>query len=245
MLGSQLGIWCAFFSHFVLRDALYSHFHKLVAKANVTLTGDAALKYCLKGSLCVVVPILITLTVALAMNKTHGLQQEWLMNLQKTCEQEYDVDEQGNLVANSNGMYKGTMMEYASTSGFIGLYIGQVLFRYSGAGQLKADSFTSKDGLVHQLVYAGILICLWMAPTWLIEVAKLDDTAMWIQSIFLIALPQLVMGFVMTYNLPLASNKLLNYPETTCEEALLQCNEGAKDDLSDDFEWSKLKPLGK
>ena len=29
LLGSQLGIWCAFFSHFVLRDTIFSHFTKV------------------------------------------------------------------------------------------------------------------------------------------------------------------------------------------------------------------------
>jgi len=33
VLGSQLGIWCAFFSHFVLRDSIFSHFTRITYKA--------------------------------------------------------------------------------------------------------------------------------------------------------------------------------------------------------------------
>jgi acid phosphatase family membrane protein YuiD len=33
ILGSQLGIWCAFFSHFVLRDSIFSHFTRITSKA--------------------------------------------------------------------------------------------------------------------------------------------------------------------------------------------------------------------
>ena len=33
-LGSQIGIWNAFFVHFVLRDSIYSHFNKLTNKVD-------------------------------------------------------------------------------------------------------------------------------------------------------------------------------------------------------------------
>ena len=84
VLGSQLGIWCAFFSHFVLRDSIFAHITKLTGKAQ-ELTRAKAIKYCLYGSLCVVLPILVTVLIGYTMNATQGLKQEWLINLRDTC----------------------------------------------------------------------------------------------------------------------------------------------------------------
>ena len=58
-------------------------------------------------------------------------------------------------------MYVGTIMSYANTSGFLGLYLGQVMFRYTGAGRLSIDSYTAKKGIYHQLAFSAILVCLW------------------------------------------------------------------------------------
>ena len=160
ILGSQLGIWCAFFSHFVLRDSIFAHITKLTGKVQ-KLTRAKALKYCLYGILCVMLPILITVLVGITMNATKGLKQEWLINLRDTCGENFDVDSNGELIANANGMYMGTIMQYSSVCGFLGLYLGQVMFRYTGAGRLSIESYTAKKGIFHQLFFSAIYVCLW------------------------------------------------------------------------------------
>ena len=39
-------------------------------------------------------------------------------------------------MANLNGMYIGSVAEYARILGYFGLYVGQVIFRYRGSGRL-------------------------------------------------------------------------------------------------------------
>ena len=64
-----MGIWCAFFCHFVLRDSIFAHITKLTAKT-CELTRSKAIKYSLWGSICVLLPVLVTTLIGTIMNAT-------------------------------------------------------------------------------------------------------------------------------------------------------------------------------
>ena len=44
LLGSQIGFWCACFSHFCLRDFIYSHVTEII-NGEARLTKEKAIKY--------------------------------------------------------------------------------------------------------------------------------------------------------------------------------------------------------
>lgn len=125
LLGSQLGIWSAFFSHFILRDPIFDHMAKVCHRAG-EMTKASATKYCLLGGF--LIPVFICLTSALigtVMASKGHLQQKWLINMRDTCGYEYAVSaETGLLVANQSGMYTGTMIEANGNFGVAGLYVG-------------------------------------------------------------------------------------------------------------------------
>ena len=161
--------------------------------------------------------ILVTCVVGVIMNSQGKLQQNWLVNLQNTCGEVYDVDEEGYLVANSSGMYYGSMADYTSCMGLLGLYLGQIAFRYFGAGRLDFSAYTSKSGLWHQII-ACILICvLYTAPQWLDQAVSSDNLSVWVWTIFVFALPRFIVGFLLTYNLPKLFSKIASYPQTLPE----------------------------
>mmetsp|Transcript_29348 Transcript_29348/g.36449 ORF Transcript_29348/g.36449 Transcript_29348/m.36449 type:complete len:209 (+) Transcript_29348:561-1187(+) len=167
LLGSQLGIWCAFFSHFILRDILFSHFTKLTYKPGTLATRAHAFRYAGFGTAVVTLSISVTCVVGAAMATQGILKQEWLVNLRDTCRQEFETDEEGLLVANSNGMYYGSMATYTSCLGLLGLYLGQVYFRYRGVGRLGLTAYTSKSGIHHQALMSVVICVLYYVPTWM------------------------------------------------------------------------------
>ena len=73
ILGSQLGIWCAFFSHFVLRDSILSHFTKLTNKEK-ELTRAQAFRYSLWGTFYMLIAVGATVTIGLIMESTGALK---------------------------------------------------------------------------------------------------------------------------------------------------------------------------
>jgi hypothetical protein len=109
----------------------------------------------------------VVMIVGFIMASIGTLEQKWLINLRDTCGEEYDVDENGLLLANSSGMYIGTVAKFASVFGLFGLYVGQVLFRYKGFGRLDKEAFTSKKGLLHQVIYTLLIACIYQSPAWL------------------------------------------------------------------------------
>ena len=145
ILGSQLGIWCAFFSHFVLRDLIFRHFTRLTHKASTPIeTGKQALRYIGTASCITLLSVAVTCIIGAIMSTTGSIKQEWLVNLSTVCGESYSVDENtGLLIPNINGMYYGTMVTYTNIFGILGLYIGQVLFRLDGY-RLGFDAYTSK-----------------------------------------------------------------------------------------------------
>ena len=111
------------FAHFVLRDQVYAHFSRLSFEAPGVKVGEAV-RYGATGSALIASSILITCIVGAVKAAQSELKQEWLMNLRDTCGEEFETDENGLLLANENGMYKGTVQYYFSNAGLLGLYIG-------------------------------------------------------------------------------------------------------------------------
>lgn len=131
------------------------------------MTKEQAFKDCLWAFLFVAGSMTVVMIVGFIMASIGTLEQKWLINLRDTCGEEYDVDENGLLLANSSGMYIGTVAKFASVFGLFGLYVGQVLFRYNGFGRLDKEAFTSKKGLLHQVIYTLLIACIYQSPAWL------------------------------------------------------------------------------
>ena len=70
------------------------------------------------------------------MQATTVIDQTWLINQQNICGEKYEVDANGDLIPNTSGMYIGSIVDYSLVTVILGLYIGQVAFRYFGAGRL-------------------------------------------------------------------------------------------------------------
>ena len=150
----------------MLRDVIFSHVRK-IASAGPSLSPADAKKYAINCTLIACGAYLTTLTIGLVSSQTHTLQQEWLINLRDVCGKKYDTDADGNLVANSDGMYYGTITDYAQIFGLLGLILGQIAFRASGFGKLLSDAHTSKPGFTHQILMAATMIFLYMMPGWI------------------------------------------------------------------------------
>lgn len=58
--------------------------------------------------------------------------QEWLKNLRDACGYDYEVDENGLLISDPFYMFRGIFVDYLQVTGILGLYLGMVVFRYSG-----------------------------------------------------------------------------------------------------------------
>ena len=229
LLGSQTGIWCAFFSHFVLRDFIFSHVRR-ISSAGSNLTKAEAYKYCLGATMIATSVFVSTYFIGLVSSKTNILQQQWLINQRDTCGQKYEVDAEGNLLVNANGMYNGTVVKLASVFGLLGLFIGQVLFRNLGYGRLESDAYTSKQGLIHQAVFAGLIYVIYMTPEWL-QVMFSDDMNYLVKAIFVVAIPQFIACFILNYVVPVLTSKLLKYPEALVEFATPEPTMSSLDDL--------------
>ena len=50
------------------------------------------------------------------------------------------------------------------------------------------------------------------------KIINTDNVSIWAQTLFIIAIPNLVLGFIMNYSLPELSSRLLSYPATLTEE---------------------------
>ena len=216
LLGSQTGIWCAFFSHYVLRDFIFSHVRR-VTSAGTKLDSQTARSYIMGSTLIVMAVYSLYLIVGFICQATHQLQQTWLINLRDTCGEHYEVDADGNLIANSSGMYTGTMVDAASVFGIYGLFLGQILFRSKGYGKLYSDAYTSKAGVAHQAVFMAILFVLVKVPYWVRDMVS-EDIPQVTMALFVVALPTFIVYLVATLYLPALGAKLASYPEVFMDE---------------------------
>ena len=98
LLGSEVGIWCACFSHFVLRDQVFCFFRKLTHDLP-PIDKARAWKYILVGTGIIVGTMFFTCIVSSIMGAVSaGYDQLWLTNLRDTCGKSYDTDENGLLI---------------------------------------------------------------------------------------------------------------------------------------------------
>jgi len=128
----------------------------------------------------------------------------------------YIVDENGLLDDDSRGAYMYTVAEFGSIFGYLGLYVGQVLFRYRGWGRLGIEAFTSKPGLLHQVIYALLIYCIFQTPVWLCERYK-KGMSLLVEAIFARAIFTFITGFLISYSLPRLTTSIASYPVTTAE----------------------------
>ena len=145
-------------------------------------------------------------------SRLHTLEQTWLINLRDTCGFEYETDENGLLIANSKGMYTGTVVTSAEIFGIFGLFVGQILFRTKGYGKLLHDAYTSGSRYFYQLVYCAIIVLLAKLPLWFYEVFS-ENTGDVVDAIFIIALPRFIIFSIMSLYLPALSARLFMYPQ--------------------------------
>ena len=115
-------------------------------------------------------------------------------------------------------MYIGSIIDYSLITAILGLYIGQVAFRYFGAGRLTAESYSGKGTFVYQVVFAVIYTCLYTLPHKMKSILNTENVSVWAQAIFMLAIPYLVIGFFMHYSLPKLSSRIISYPATLTEE---------------------------
>ena len=163
--GGVVGGWSAFFFHYVLRDSLFKHITKLTYKPGV-LTRQKALKYCLIATTIALSNIALTCIVSYIMFSRFEFKQEWLINMRDVCGKDIPVDENGKLIDDSvkGPVYFYQMVNSVSCLLFVGLYLGQVSFRYFGRGRLNTESYTPKGALIYQLLFAVTFCCLYKLP---------------------------------------------------------------------------------
>ena len=82
-------------------------------------------------------------------------KKEWLVNMRDICGYEVQVDENGEVIPDLTieMIYGYQMIISVTCITFLGLYMGQVSFRYFGRGRLSTESFTPKGALIYQLIY--------------------------------------------------------------------------------------------
>ena len=144
--GTVVGAWCGCFFHFVLRDSLFKHFTRLTFKAGI-LSGKQALLYCLCATGVLMSLVTIQCVIAKVMMERIEFEQAWLRNEVNTCGTAIPVDENGLLVGDKDQAYRYRMATAAEYVAYLGLYVGQVAFRYFGRGRLDTESYTPKHGL--------------------------------------------------------------------------------------------------
>ena len=114
-------------------------------------------------------------------------------------------------------MFLGTIATNSNVLFVMGLYLGQVMFRYSGAGRLDADSYSTNARLVLKLIFGLILVLLYEIPNRVESLFNSSDISLWANAIFVIAIPYLMVGFMISYSLPKLTSRACKYPQTLPE----------------------------
>ena len=106
-------------------------------------------------------------------------------------------------------MYIGSIIDYSLITAILGLYIGQVAFRYFGAGRLTAESYSGKGTFFYQLMFAAINVGLYVLPHHMKNILILDKVSLWAQAVFILEIPYLVLGFITHYSLPMICSRII------------------------------------
>ena len=210
LLGTELGVWCAFFGHYCLRDFIYSHIRRITS-AGDSLPGKQAWSYFLWVTLIASLSYLCLGVASSISYRTNEFKQLWLINLRDACGMVFEEDEDGTLLYDPKSIYTSTVVKYATVFGLVGLFAGQLLFRTCGFGKLYADAFTSKT-IVHQILYGGALYLLNLLPEAIKDLMANDLTPV-NKAIFKMALPKFVVFFMISFLLPVVTMAIAQYPE--------------------------------
>jgi len=147
LLGTELGLWCAFFSHYCLRDTIYSNIRRITS-AGDNLSKKEISSYILWASGLVFGSWFMIYMASNISYETNQFNQLWLTNLRDSCGLTFEVDENGLILYDPKSIYVYTVVKYASVLSLYGLFLGQLLFRYTGCGKLDADAF-SQNTIIH------------------------------------------------------------------------------------------------
>lgn len=121
-------------------------------------------------------------------------------------------------MANESGMYAGTVVETFSLFGVTGLYVGQVLFRYTLGGRLCPEAFTSTKTIIPQVLLGLVCALLYNAPYKIGSKLMGESVPLWAQAVFIEAIPRFLVGIIITYALPKLLSRLTSYPCTLRED---------------------------
>ena len=61
------------------------------------------------------------------------------------------------------------------------------------------------------------------------SILNTENVSVWAQAIFMLAIPYLVLGYIMTYSLPKLSSRTISYPVTHSEEQVKVTDEESID----------------
>lgn len=172
-----------------MRDFIFKHVSKLTNKKGfVAMTGTLAIRYCLTGFLIAGILTTIACTIGLIMRNFVDIKQEWLSNLHNSCGKKYKIDENGNWIYDTDKLFSKAMANQLSLISIpLGLYLGQVWFRFSGSGRLTQDSYAKPIWL--QLVFSAIGACLVILPWRINETFDSDPIGFWCEKIYILAIP--------------------------------------------------------
>jgi hypothetical protein len=110
LLGFLVGIWSGLFTHYMLRDCVYSHIRR-IANAGDRLTKEETFSYIMHVTFLVSTIYLFTICNGLLSQHINTVEQSWMVNMSERCGVEFDSDEAGLLDPSSNGMYSDTIVE--------------------------------------------------------------------------------------------------------------------------------------
>ena len=96
-LGSQIGFWCACFSHFCLRDSIFRHI-TTISNGKMRITSDEAYKYARTAALIIITLFTTAVAVSYLSALPATIKQTWMINLSNTCGTKFETDSDGNFV---------------------------------------------------------------------------------------------------------------------------------------------------
>ena len=177
------------------------------------ITTDEAYKYARTATIIVVTLFVTAVAVSYLSALPATIEQTWMINLSNTCGTKFETDSDGNFVVlDKFAQFFGSVIPAtAAFFGPLGLYLGQLTFRYKGYGRLGKNAYSSRTGL-EQIVY---MLCIWAlvsVPHRLNNLTYTTLLPMWTEVICMIAVPQFIFHFLITFLLPILTRFVMDYP---------------------------------
>ena len=85
---------------------------------------------------------------------------------------------------------------------------------------MTSESYTGKGTFVYKVLFSAILCCLYALPNQIEKISDMNNVSVWARALFMLAIPYLVLGYVMSNSLPKLSILLCSYPATLTEELI-------------------------